>query len=94
MNAMPLYRQEHELLINGFSLNRQTMANWMIYCSEHWLEGLYELMKEIMLKEEVLHADETVLQVLHEQGRKSRTESFMWLYRTSGVSYHPIVIYE
>jgi transposase len=94
MNAMPLYRQEHELLINGFLLSRQTMANWMIYCSEHWLEGLYELMKRIMLKEEVLHADETVLQVLHEPGRKSRTESYMWLYRTGGESSHPVVIYE
>jgi hypothetical protein len=94
MNAMPLYRQEHELLINGFLLSRQTMANWMIYCSEHWLEGLYELMKRTMLEEEVLHADETVLQVLREPGRKSRTESYMWLYRTSGVSSHPVVIYE
>jgi transposase len=94
MNAMPLYRQEYDLLMNGFALSRQTMANWMAYCSEHWLEPLCELMKAAMLQEDVLHADETVLQVLHEPGRKSRTESYMWLYRTSGSFVHPAVIYE
>jgi transposase len=94
MNAMPLYRQEQEFVMNGFILSRQTMANWMIYGSEHWLEPLYERMKGFMLEEEVLHADETVLQVLHEPGRKSRSESYMWLYRTGKVSAYPIAIYE
>jgi transposase len=94
VNATPLYRQELDFTTNGFILARQTMANWMIYCSEHWLEPLYEKMKSRLLEEEVLHADETVLQVLKEPGRKSRSESFMWLYRTSGVSPVPVVIYE
>jgi transposase len=94
VNATPLYRQEQEFIMNGFTLSRQTMANWMIYSSERWLEPLYEMMKANLLQEEVLHADETVLQVLKEQGRKSRTNSYMWLYRTGGISPHPIVIYE
>lgn len=94
VNAVPLYRQEMGFQSEGFLLSRQTMANWMIYCSEHWLEPLYDLMKSRLLKEEVLHADETVLQVLKEPGRKSRTESYMWLYRTSEASAFPIVLYE
>jgi transposase len=94
MNAMPLYRQEHEFVMNGLMLSRQTMANWMIYCSERWLSLLYARMIEILLGFEVLHADETVLQVLNEPGRKSRSESYMWLYRTGSDPPHPIVIYE
>jgi transposase len=94
VNAMPLYRQEMGFIANGFTLSRQAMANWMIYSSEHWLEPLYEKMKSRLLEETVLHADETVLQVLKEPGRQSRTESFMWLYRTSGVSPVSVVLYE
>jgi transposase len=94
MNALPLYRQELDFIVNGFTLSRQTMANWMIYCVEHWLNPLYELMKSFLIKEEVLHADETVLQVLHEPGRASRTNSYMWLYMTSIFATLRIVLYE
>ena len=94
MNAMPLYRQEGVFLQEGFSLSRQTMANWLIRCSTDWLEPLYERMKEYLLREEVLHADETVLQVLREPGRASRQQSYMWLYRTSGGTRTPVVLYE
>jgi transposase len=94
VNAVPLYRQEMNLASNGFTLNRQTMANWMIYCSEHWLEALYALMKSFLMKEEVLHADETALQVLHEPGRASRTNSYMWLYMTGVSAALQIALYE
>jgi transposase len=94
VNALPLYRQAIDFMVNGFILSRQTMANWVIYCSEHWLEALYELMKSFMTKEEVLHADETVLQVLHEPGRASRTNSYMWFYMTSIFSTLQIVLYD
>jgi hypothetical protein len=52
-------------------------------------------MKERLLEEnKVLHADETVLQVLKEPGKKATTNSYMWLYRTSREASHPIVLYE
>ena len=94
MNAMPLYRQEIEFLLNGMTLSRQTMANWLLRCSDDWLSPLYELMRARLLQEEVLHADETVLQVLKEPGRSSRNQSYMWLYRTSGCCKTPVVLYE
>lgn len=31
VDSMPLYRQEQQLARLGYSLSRQTMANWMIY---------------------------------------------------------------
>jgi transposase len=94
VNATPLYRQETGFAAGGFVLSRQTMANWMIYCSEHWLEPLYGLMKSRMEEEEILHADETVPQVLHEPGRASRTNSYMWLYMTGVLAAISIVLYE
>jgi transposase len=94
VNAVPLYRQEQEFLMNGILLSRQTMANWLVRSSEDWLLPLYEQMKLELLREEVLHADETTLQVLKEPGRSSRSESYMWLYRTSGCASNPIVLYE
>jgi len=94
VNAMPLYRQEQELLRDGVQLSRQTMANWLTRCSEDWLEPLYNRMREELMKETVLHADETVLQVLREPGKEAKTNSYMWLYRTSGAAQHAVVLYE
>jgi transposase len=94
VNAVPLYRQEADFAAGGFVLSRQTMANWMIYCSERWLEPLYGLMKSRMEEEEILHADETVLQVLREPGRASRTNSYMWLYMTGVFAAISIALYE
>ena len=94
VNALPLYRQEQELLLNGVMLSRQTMANWLMRCAEDYLVRLYARMREILLKEGVLHADETVLQVLSEPGKKANTHSYMWLYRTSSPAAQSIVLYE
>ena len=93
VKAVPLYRQEQGFLRDGIHLSRQTMANWLIRCSEDWLEPIYNKMKEHLLAEEVLHADETVVQVLTEPGKKANTNSYEWLYRTSGCAKHPIVLY-
>jgi len=90
----PLYRQEQAWLREGVSLSRQTMANWVIRCSQDWLEPLYEKMKTQLLSHEVLHADETVCQVLREPGKKADTNSYMWHYRTSGEAKHQIILYE
>jgi transposase len=95
VNAVPLHRQEQDFSRNGIQLSRQTMANWMIRCVEDWLTPLYDRMKECLLKEnQVLHADETVIQVLKEPGKKATTNSYMWLYRTSREASHPNVLYE
>ena len=91
---VPLYRQEQDWLRQGVSLSRQTMANWVIQSSQDWLEPLYERLRLQLLNHEVLHADETVCQVLKEPGKKANTNSYMWLYRTSGDTPRPIVLYE
>jgi transposase len=93
-NGMPLYRLENGFLYDGVAVSRQNMANWVIRCSERYLEGMYDLLKQHLLCEHELHADETVYQVLCEPGRAARTKSYEWLYRTSGCSKRKIAIYE
>lgn len=92
--ASPLYRQEQEWKQNGILLSRQTMANWLIKASDNWLLPIYEEMKRRLVKHEVLHADETTLQVLKEPGKTAQQKSYMWLYRTSGEAKHQIVLYD
>ena len=75
-------------------LTRQTMSNWALWAEEHWLEPVYEALHRQLVRREVLHADETTLQVLHEPGRKAQTKSYMWLYRTGREDGPPIVLYE
>ena len=59
-----------------------------------WLQPIYNVLHEKLCKEQVLHADETTLQVLKEAGRPSTSKSYMWLYRTSGCAKQAIVLYE
>lgn len=90
----PLYRQEQELKQKGIELSRQTMSNWFITASRMWLEPLYDRLKEQLLKESVLHADETTLKVLRTKEKPTATKSYMWLYRTSRCSETPIILYD
>jgi len=93
VEAVPLYRQEQQFLREGIQLKRQNMANWMIHVANQWLKPLYQRMHQHLTEKEVLHADETVLEVLCEPGRPATTDSYMWMYRTSGDSV-PIVLYD
>jgi hypothetical protein len=90
----PLYRQEKDWERQGVALSRQTMANWVIRYAGDWLAPLYEKMRMKLLHSEVIHGDETRVQVLREPGRPATTNSFMWLYRTSGDTERHIVLFE
>lgn len=87
-------RQEQELKRKQINLSRQTMSNWVIESSERWLMPIYEELHKKLLKEDIIHADETELQVLHEPGKKAQSTSFMWLYRTGKYAENPIVLYD
>ena len=90
----PLYRQEQEYQRAGVPLSRQTMSNWLLKAASDWLQPVYERMKAELLKQDVLHADETTLQVLHEPGKKAQSKSYIWLYRTGRDAPQQLVLYE
>jgi hypothetical protein len=51
-------------------------------------------MKDDLLAGEVIAADETTVQVLHEKGRPAAAKSYMWLYRSSGDAACPLILYD
>ena len=94
INAVPLYRQEQEYKRNGLHIRRQSMANWVIRCSEDYLGLLYDRLHRELYQYHVLQADETPVRVAKD-GRAAGSKSFMWVYRT-GKMYTdtPIILYE
>lgn len=93
VQGVPLHRQEQQLTRLGVNLSRQTLANWVLLATERHLVPLYNHLHRRLLDQEVLHADETTVQVLQEPGRAAETKSYMWLYRT-GRDGPPIVLFD
>lgn len=92
--AIPYYRQEFLMQQLGFTLPRETMANWIIYVAEHYFYPIYDRLHEELLKRDLVHADETTCQVLREKGRAAEQTSYMWLYTTGNDGLIPIVLYD
>ena len=42
----------------GFTLPRETMANWIIYVAENYFYPIYDRLHEGPLKRDMVHADE------------------------------------
>ncbi len=89
--ALPLYRQEKSFIDFGIDISRQNMANWIIYGAETWLKPLYDRLHEKLLKEPIIHADETVLNVLDEKNNKN---NYMWIYASAKCGSRPIYLYD
>ncbi|MGS0827499.1 IS66 family transposase [Shewanella sp. 0m-8] len=92
--GLPLYRQESMFKQYGIELSRKTMADWMMRCSE-LLQPLVDKLREVLLQQAVIQADETTLNVLKEE----KATCYMWLYvtGTDGPNNHAmpnIVLYD
>ena len=94
VDGLPLARQEKIWAREGVSLSRATLANWVIQCSQTWLKLVYRHLKRYLLADPVIHADETVVQVLKEEGKAPTSESRMWVYASSQRSGTPIRYFE
>ncbi len=90
----PLYRLEQQLNASGIPLSRQTMSNWLLKSTELYFEPIWKRMREKLLEEDILHADETTLEVLREPGRKAQSKSYMWLYRTGKEAKQQLILYD
>lgn len=94
VDGLPLARQEKIWARQGVELSRATLANWVIQCTQTWLKPLYRHMKQALLEDAVIHADETTVQVLKENGKTATSESRMWVYVSWEGSKKPIRIFE
>jgi len=90
----PLHRQAQDWKRKGIPIAKQTMANWLIRCSNDYFEPIYDELHIELLKNMLLHSDGTSFQVLKEPGKSPQSESCMWQFRTSGDAVHQIVLFD
>lgn len=83
MMGLPFARQERDWYRLGLLLPRSDMANWVIRCSQEWLEPVYWRIHEKLAGCGVLHMDETRIQCNKEAGKKASSESFVWVVRSA-----------
>ncbi len=70
------------------------MGRWAVRVSENWLSRIYEAMRQTLLRQDILHGDETVVQVLKEAGRRAQSTSYMWVYRSAADCTQPVVLFD
>jgi len=96
VNAVPINRISEEFKRNGVNVSRQVMANWMIRMGERYLSLIYDEMHAELLKNRLIHCDETPFVVT--EGRETRgpnAKSYMWVYHAAGKDGSPpIFLYE
>ncbi|MCP4475850.1 MAG: IS66 family transposase, partial [Gammaproteobacteria bacterium] len=78
-DSLPLYRQESILRRSGVELDRSRLCQWLKHCAK-LLSPLVLLMRDKILAYDVSFADETIVQVLKEVGRKAQKKSYMWVF--------------
>lgn len=94
VDGTPLYRMEDVLARSNIAVSRGTLANWIIRPAELHYKRLYDALKKILLSQELIHGDETTVQVLKEKDRKAQDTSYMWVYRSAADSEQPVVLFE
>ena len=91
-DGVPLARFETILARHGAEVPRQTLARWVIGASQA-LQPLANLMRDVLLESDVIHMDETRVQVLKEPGRDPSTQSFMWVQK-GGPPNKPVILFD
>ena len=92
VDGQPLARFENVLARHHAVVPRQTLARWVIG-SAGVLQPLHNLMRDVLLGGALIHMDETVVQVLKEEGKAATSNSYMWV-QTGGPPDKPVVLYD
>ncbi|NAW14332.1 IS66 family transposase, partial [Halomonas icarae] len=78
---LPLYRQEQIFARAGVAIPRSTLAGWVGICGVR-LQPLIDALRDLLLSEPVLHADETPVPLLA-PGKKTTHRAYLWAYATT-----------
>lgn len=92
-DALPLARQESIFKRHGIALVRSTMASWVIALGELVIP-LINLIREELIKSQVIQADETRIQIHKGTGKEPTAENYMWAFMANGPNDKKIVLYE
>jgi transposase len=89
---LPLYRQEKIFDRAGLAIARSTLADWVGRCGVA-LQPLVDALREALLKQNVLHADETPVPMLA-PGKKKTHRAYVWAYASTHDAPVQCVIYD
>ena len=89
---LPLYRQEKIFARAGLAIARSTLAQWVGQTSVQ-LQPLVDALREQVLAQGVIHADETPVQMLA-PGEKKTHRAYVWAYSTTPYSALKAVVYD
>ena len=81
---LPFYRQEKIFGRAGLMIARSTLAQWVGQTGVQ-LQPLVDALREAVLAEGVIHADETPVQMLA-PGEKKTHRAYVWAYSTTPFS--------
>ncbi len=76
-DSLPLYRQAALLGRLGGDLSRNTLASSVVRVAEA-VQPIVNLLRDQLLECDLIHGDETELQVLKEPGRAAQAKSYLW----------------
>jgi transposase len=89
---LPLYRQESIFGRAGLAIPRSTLAQWVGMTGMR-LQPLVDALRDVVLGQQVIHADETPVQMLA-PGEKKTHRSYVWAYATSQFCETAAVVYD
>ena len=78
-NAMPFYRQEQDWKRRGVGITRNNLCHWSIRVANDYGKILVDHMKKKLFADDVIHCDETEVQVLCEADRPAARKSYIWV---------------
>ena len=93
-DGLPLYRLESVLERSDIQVGRGTMGHWLLRSSEKWLSPIVNALHQVLLRQGIIHGDETSVQVLKENGKTAQSTSYMWVYRSAQHSDEPVVLFD
>lgn len=91
-DGLPLYRQEKILGRIGIEISRATLAFWMIELGR-LVQPVINLLRDQLLAYDIVHMDETTVQVLKEAGKTAQSKSYVWVQR-GGLPGRPIILFD
>lgn len=89
---LPLYRQEQIFTRAGVAIPRSTLAEWIGVCGVR-VQPLVDALRDRLLNEAVLHADETPVPMLA-PGKKKTHKAYVWAYASAPFSDLEAIVYD
>ncbi|MEN8518111.1 IS66 family transposase [Burkholderia sp. RS02] len=89
---LPLYRQEQIFGRAGLAIPRSTLGAWVGRCGVQ-LQPLVDALRQAILQQSVLHADETPVQMLS-PGKGKTHRAYLWAYTPTQFSELRAVVYD